>query len=139
MSELGAAESRLRAFDERNLRIDNSPELRLERDRLQREIGTKQEVVTMLAQAFEQARIDEVRNTPAITIIERPSLPWRPDPRGSTKNAIVAFIVLTFLGTLAAFGRELYRRMEYGDSTAHREFRALRGGLRPRWLRVKRR
>jgi uncharacterized protein involved in exopolysaccharide biosynthesis len=135
--ELASAESQLRLFDERNLRIDNSPELRLERDRLQRQVGMRQEVVTMLTQAYEQAKIDEVRNTPAITVIERPSLPWRPEPRGSVQNALLAFIVLSFTGTLLAFGRELYRRLGFGDSLAHQEFRTLRGGLRPRWLRAK--
>jgi uncharacterized protein involved in exopolysaccharide biosynthesis len=34
-----------------------------------------------LAQAYEQARIEEVRDTPVITVIEAPMLPARPDPR----------------------------------------------------------
>jgi uncharacterized protein involved in exopolysaccharide biosynthesis len=133
-AELATAEANLQRFDERNLRIDNSPELRLERDRLQRLVGMRQEVVTMLMQAHEQARIDEVRNTPAITIIERPSRPVRPDARGTIKRTIATFIIFAFLGTMLASGRELLARMRAGQGRAHQEFRELEGRLRPRWL-----
>lgn len=136
-AELAAAESNLQRFDERNLRIDNSPELRLERDRLQRMVGMRQEVVTMLMQSHEQARIDEVRNTPAITVIERPSLPFRPDARGTVKRTIATFIIFAFLGTMIASGRELLARLRAGQGRAHEEFRELEGRLRPRWLRRK--
>jgi uncharacterized protein involved in exopolysaccharide biosynthesis len=134
MTELSGAEAQLRQFDERNLRIGNSPELRLERDRLVRQVDMRQQVVTMLAQAYEQARIDEVRNTPAITVIERPNLPLRGEPRGSVKNAIVAFIVVGFLGTMLAFGRELLTHVRTGQGGEYQEFRELKRRLKPRWL-----
>jgi uncharacterized protein involved in exopolysaccharide biosynthesis len=133
-TELGGAEAQLRQFDERNLRIGNSPELRLERDRLERQVEMRQQVVTMLAQAYEQARIDEVRNTPAITVIERPSLPLRGEARGSVKNALVAFIVVGFLGTMLAFGRELLSHVRTGQGGEYQEFRELERRLKPRWL-----
>jgi uncharacterized protein involved in exopolysaccharide biosynthesis len=137
-AELVSAESALRTFDERNLRIDNSPELRLERDRLMREVGMRQEVVTMLTQAYEQARIDEVRNTPAITVIERPSTPVKPERRGTVQYALLAFLVSGFVMTGLVLARELYTRIEAGDSRAHQEFRELRRSL-GRWLPARRR
>ncbi|MGH7505831.1 MAG: hypothetical protein ACRELX_09275, partial [Longimicrobiales bacterium] len=130
--ELVAAEMALRKFDERNLRIDNSPELRLERDRLQRQVGMRQEVVTMLAQAYEQARIDEVRNTPAITVVERPSLPVKPEPRGTVRFALLAFLVSGFLMTCFVFSRELYRGIARGETAAHESFRQLSRSMRIR-------
>jgi uncharacterized protein involved in exopolysaccharide biosynthesis len=69
--ELDQAEGRLRAFMERNRQIQ-SPQLVLEQGRLERQISMVQQVYTSLAQAYEEARINEVRNTPIITVIEQP-------------------------------------------------------------------
>lgn len=133
--DLTAAEQALRLFDERNLRIGNSPELRLERDRLARAVGEKQEVVTTLRQAHEQARIDEVRNTPAITVIESPNRPVEPDPRGALKLALAGFIITGFLCVMAAFAIEMWRHVQRGQTGAHREFRRLRGEVTSLWQR----
>ncbi len=43
-----------------------------EHDRLERPVSMRQELVTAMAQAYEQARVDEVRNTPVITVIDQP-------------------------------------------------------------------
>lgn len=43
-----------------------------QQQRLQKELDLRQQVYTTLAQAYEQARIDAVRDTPVITIIEHP-------------------------------------------------------------------
>lgn len=134
-SDLSAAEQALQRFDERNLRIGNSPELRLERDRLARAVGEKQEVVTTLRQAYEQARIDEVRNTPAITVIEAPHVPVEPDARGALKLALAGFVIAGFLCVLAAFAFEAWRHVQRGQTVAHREFRRLRGEVTSLWHR----
>lgn len=135
--ELVAAEMELRRFDERNLRIDNSPELRMQRERLQRLVGMRQEVVTMLSQAYEQARIDEVRNTPAITVIERPSLPVERASKGILQFALLALIVTGVLMSIVVFAREAYHTLTAGQTPAHREFRELRARLVP-WKRLRR-
>ena len=80
--ELNAAEQRQVAFLERNRDFENSPLLRFENDRLQRDVQLKQQVFQTLSQALEQARIDEVRDTPVLTIIEPPSPPPVRDRRG---------------------------------------------------------
>jgi hypothetical protein len=36
----------------------------------------------MLAQAYEQSKMDEVRDTPVITIIQPPETPLMPDAKG---------------------------------------------------------
>ena len=41
-------------------------------DRLERQVSVRQELVTAMAQAYEQARVDEVRNAPVITVIDQP-------------------------------------------------------------------
>jgi uncharacterized protein involved in exopolysaccharide biosynthesis len=79
--ELRGAEDRLQSFLAGNREYRNSPALQFQYDRLYREVTTQQQIVTTLQQSFEQARIDEVRNTPRITVIERPLVPARPDSR----------------------------------------------------------
>jgi uncharacterized protein involved in exopolysaccharide biosynthesis len=69
--ELTAAEDALMAFESHN-RLLQAPGLALERQRLQRKVDLNQQVYLTLAQAYEQARIDEVRDTPVIRVIDSP-------------------------------------------------------------------
>jgi uncharacterized protein involved in exopolysaccharide biosynthesis len=98
--ELNAAEQRLVAFLERNRDFENSPLLRFENDRLQRDVQLKQQVFQTLSQALEQARIDEVRDTPVLTIIEPPSPPPLRDGRRLVLKlaGALAFAIATAAG-----------------------------------------
>jgi uncharacterized protein involved in exopolysaccharide biosynthesis len=80
-AELNAAEQRQVAFLQRNRDFENSPLLRFEADRLQRDVLVKQQVFQTLSQALEQARIDEVRDTPVLSIVEAPAPPPVRDAR----------------------------------------------------------
>src|SRR2546428_650042 len=66
--ELQVAEDRLKSFLERNRDYRNSPQLVFDQERLAREVALRQQLLTSLSQAYEQARIDEVRDTPVITV-----------------------------------------------------------------------
>jgi uncharacterized protein involved in exopolysaccharide biosynthesis len=71
-ADLRRAESQLENFLRRNRDFLRAPELQFEQERLQREVAVRLQVVTSLVQAFERARMDEVRNTPVITIVDPP-------------------------------------------------------------------
>lgn len=71
-AELEAAEARLADFMSRNRRYQASPELATEAERLQRRVEFRQQLYTGMAQSFEQAKLDEVRNTPVFTVLDRP-------------------------------------------------------------------
>jgi uncharacterized protein involved in exopolysaccharide biosynthesis len=103
--DLRAAEDRLQAFLQRNRDYRNSPELNFQQDRLQREVTLQQQLFTTLAESFEQAKIEEVRDTPVITVVEAPEAPVRPDPRGLLRNGLLALIVGALLGMVLAIGR----------------------------------
>ncbi len=109
-SELNIAESRLVSFLERNRDFENSPVLRYEHDRLQRDVQVKQQVFQTLSQAVEQARIDEVRDTPVLSIIEPPTPPPVRDRRGLPLKllAALAFGAATAAGValLAVLGED---------------------------------
>ena len=75
---LADAEARLEAFVDRNRRYQQSPQLTLQFARLQRVVDLRQQLASSLLQALEQARIAEVRNTPVISVIDRPERSARP-------------------------------------------------------------
>lgn len=108
--ELREAENRLDAFLRANRSYAGSPTLATQRERLEREVSMRQQVYTSLMQAYEQARIDEVRDTPALTLVEPPFVPARPDGRGLLRRAILGAVVGLLLGLALAAGRELRAR-----------------------------
>lgn len=119
---LRSAEDVLQAFLQSNRAYRNSPQLQFEQERLQREVSTRQAVVTSLTQAYEQARIEEVRNTPVVTTLAAPQIPVRPDARGTVKALIIGLVLGLFLGTLIALGREFLRTARLLDPGAYSEF-----------------
>ena len=90
--ELRVAEDAQESFLKRNREFRLSPELTFENNRLQRAVSLRQDLVTNLAQAYEQSRIDEVRDTPLITIIQAPVAPARPDRRLLVVKTLLAFL-----------------------------------------------
>lgn len=104
-TQLREAEDQLQGFLQRN-RLMDTPDLQFQRDRLSREVALRQQVYGTIAQAYEQARIDEVRDTPVLTILDRPDLPARPDPRGVIAKALIALIIGFGLGSAGAVVRD---------------------------------
>jgi uncharacterized protein involved in exopolysaccharide biosynthesis len=102
--ELFEAESTLQRFEETNRRIE-SPHLVLARGRLQHEVGLRQQLVSTLAESFERARIDEVRNLPLITVVDAPELPFRPDGRGTVFRSLFALLLGFFVAAAIALAR----------------------------------
>lgn len=123
--ELAAAENDLQVFLQSNRRIENSPQLGFERDRLQRLVTLRQEVVISLAQALEQAKIEEVRNTPVITVVEEPYPPARPDRRRLIMKGLVSLALGLFLGIVTAFALEFMAASRDRDPEQYAEFRQL--------------
>lgn len=76
-SALTTVETRLKDFYERNRSWENSPDLRFEEQRLRRRVTIQEELATTLRRDYETARIEEVNDTPVITVIDPPSLPSR--------------------------------------------------------------
>lgn len=105
-SDLRTAENRLETFLQQNRQYETSPPLRFDEARLQRDVSLEQQLFTTLAQAYEQAKIDEVRDTPVITVISAPDTPIRPDSRGIVKRSAAALLGGIILGVLLAFWRE---------------------------------
>jgi len=70
----------------------------------------QQQVYSSLAQAFEQARIDEVRNTPVLTLVDPPNLPAEPDRRWLLAKALLAALLGAMIGAFVALSRDFFGR-----------------------------
>jgi uncharacterized protein involved in exopolysaccharide biosynthesis len=124
--ELRDAEDRLQAFLQRNREYRFSPELLLQHDRLQREIDLFQEIYTTLSQAYEQARIEEVRDTPVITMVEAPIDPVRPDSRRLILKGLLGILFGGVLGIGLAIAYGYAANSSDADGAAAAEFDELR-------------
>lgn len=77
-ADLRAAESRVEAFLATNRAGRSSPALALQESRLQREAEMAQTRFSELQRQLDQARIQEVRDTPVLTVLDPPDLPVKP-------------------------------------------------------------
>ena len=116
----------MQQFLQRNRDLLNSPELTFQRDRLQREVSMQQEVFTSLAQALEQAKIEEVRDTPVLTLVEEPELPVRPDRLRLIVKGGMALLGGLMLGCLLAFWKAFSENAARAGSLEVAEFQRLR-------------
>jgi uncharacterized protein involved in exopolysaccharide biosynthesis len=127
---LRQAEDALQQFLQANRQYVNSPQLTFEKERLQREVGLHQQIVTTLAQQYEDARIREVRDTPVITVIERPTVAARPDPQMRAVILLLCTALGFGVGAALAFLRDVRARSPEWDAALEplrAEWRRLRG------------
>lgn len=134
-AELLAAERGLQQFLRQNREFRNSPELVFDHDRLQRQVAMRQEVYTSLLRSQEQVRIDAVRDTPLLTIIDSPIGAAQPEGRGTVLLTMLAFMLGLMLAVFAAFIGEFVRRSRETDDPHYREFQGL---ARQAWEDVRR-
>ncbi len=113
-AEQQSAESALEGFLRSNRRYQDAPQLNVEFGRLQRRVELRQQVANTLAQAFEQSRIEEVRNTPVITVIERPEGAAVPE-RTLRKAAVLGGLVGGFFTLVTVLLIELLRSQQALD------------------------
>lgn len=123
---LRGAEDKLQAFMQRNRDFRNSPELTFEQQRLARDAQMQQDVVASLAQNYEQAKIEEVRDTPVITVIDKPERPVQRDSRGLIKKGILAILLGGVFGLGIAFFRDGMTKNRRLGSAELEEFSELR-------------
>lgn len=109
-AELVNAEDAMRTFLERNRQFESDPGLVVEHARLQRQIEIRQAVFLTLSQNLEESRIEEVRNTPVITVVDAPEL-YTKRSRGPLTMGIAAF-VFALAGTVFLVGVLEYLKLK---------------------------
>lgn len=120
------AEEALRVFLVQNRIVGDTPKLLLERDRLQRKIGLRQQVLASVELSLEDARMREVKDTPVISVLEEPYALTRRDPRGRVKYGIFGI----FLGMgLSLFLIPLLTSLRQANSSETPEGARLRAAI----------
>jgi uncharacterized protein involved in exopolysaccharide biosynthesis len=94
--ELTVAEDSLRTFYTRNRTYQQSPLLVLREAQLRRDYELKQQNLVTLITNLEQARIDEVRDTPVLTILDPPILPAKKS--GPMRGLLAIGVGMLWLG-----------------------------------------
>lgn len=106
-AELRGAEDSLQLIYDRNRLWESSPALVVEERRRRRQVETASTLYLTLRQQYESARIDEVNNTPVITVVDRAVPPKRRQWPRRGLIVVTAAILGVGLGVLWAAAREL--------------------------------
>ena len=104
LDSLHRAESALAEFRATNIDFSRSPRLATREVELQRRVTLAQQIYTTVAQRYEIANLESVRNTPVITVLDAPEGLIEAQPRHTVAYTGAAFIV----GLLAACGLALF-------------------------------
>ncbi len=103
---LRQAEDELARFLRSNRETSASPSLMAEEQRLRRVVNRWEEVYGTLTQNYEVARLQEVRDTPAISVVEAPDVRLEPQSRGVAFRGLLGAILGVVLGIPLAVWRE---------------------------------
>lgn len=128
--ELRQAEEELQLFLERNREFLGSPQLEFQYERFQRQVTIRQEVLITLSRQYEEARIQEVNDTPVITVIDRAVPPQTKSAPKRLSTVLLALVLGGIVGIFGAFGQEFIERAKNEDPE---EFRKLAS----RWHRMR--
>ena len=110
--ELIASEEDLKVFMDRNRRIENSPALQLEQQRLSREVAVLTGVFTTLKQQLETTKIEEVKESDYVVILDSPEIPLNRSSPNKTGMVLLAGFFGIGFGIIIGFIREYIIRTE---------------------------
>ena len=95
---LRTTEEALQGFLEQNRQFRGAPQLEVQYERLQRQVALKQEMLITLSRQYEEARIQEVNDTPMITVVDR-AVP--PVLKSSPRRKLIVLVTFFLFGGIA--------------------------------------
>lgn len=113
--ELMTAEENLKVFMARNRRIENSPALQLEEQRLSREVAVLTGVFTTLKQQLETTKIEEVKESDYVIILDKPEIPLMRSSPKKKELVILSGVIGIGFGLVLAFFRKFISNIEKDD------------------------
>jgi len=111
-AELEITEEALKLFRERNRSIFESPQLQLEQERLGRDVAVLIGIFTTLKQQLETAKIEEIKESDYVIILDPPDIPLYPDKPKKKQMVILAGFLGIGLGMILAFIKEFVRNRD---------------------------
>ena len=121
--DLRDAEEGLKTFYQRNYQWQESPQLVFEEGRLRRRVELQQELYLTLRREYETARIEEVNDTPVLTVIDPAVPPHKKSAPDTLLLLVLTAVVGTTIGVAAAFGAEYIGRVRRGNAREDQELR----------------
>lgn len=107
--ELQDIEDALKTFMDRNRRIENSPALQLEQQRLSREVSVLTGVFTTLRQQLETTKIEEVKVSDYVIVLDPPEVPLLRSKPQKKKIVLIYVIFGMLLGLIIAFIKDYFK------------------------------
>jgi uncharacterized protein involved in exopolysaccharide biosynthesis len=106
LDTLRSAESALSDFRTTNIDFSHSPALATREAQLERRVTLAQQIYTTIAQRFEIANVEAVRNTPVVTVLDAPEGMVEARPRYTVAFTLGSFLAGMLLAIAIAFRRE---------------------------------
>jgi len=119
--DLRDAEESLKVFYQANRSWQQSPHLLFEEGRLRRQVEVRQELYLTLRREYESARIEEVNDTPVITVIDVALVPQRKSRPNRTLWAVLALVLSGIFAVLSALGAEHLAQARRDQDGAYRD------------------
>jgi uncharacterized protein involved in exopolysaccharide biosynthesis len=86
----------------------------------------RQQIYTAIAQALEQAKIEEVRDLPTISVIDRPEAALSPERPLAIRRSLLGLIAGLLVGIVLAFVLERAAETREAGTRAYAEYSALK-------------
>jgi uncharacterized protein involved in exopolysaccharide biosynthesis len=106
LDSLRAAEAALAEFRASNIDFSRSPRMATREAELQRRVSLAQQIYTTVAQRYELANIEAVRNTPVVTVIDAPEGLVEARPRYTVAIILGAFVLGLLVAAAIALNAE---------------------------------
>ncbi len=119
--ELRDAEEALKRFYQANRSWQQSPQLVFEEGQLRRQVDLRQELYRTLRREYETARIQEVNDTPVITVIDAAVPPQQKSGPTRSLWALSAFILSGVLSLFWVFSAEYLDRAKRTHNEPYRD------------------
>ncbi|NLI15877.1 MAG: hypothetical protein GX409_06290 [candidate division Zixibacteria bacterium] len=107
-----------------------APNLGLELVRLTRELKIQETIFELLTQQYEQAKIQEKKDTPSIQTLDSPSIPEKKSRPRRTVLALMAGILSMLMSTVAVFFQEFINRHKEAGTETSKQLEKIQGVLR---------
>lgn len=128
--ELTKSENDLKSFMDSNRRIENSPTLLLEQQRLQRDVNVLTQVFTALKQQLESTKIEEVRDSDYVVIVDPPNIPlktananpFRVTLFAALGSFFISLLFVTFSNSLSKIDSSEKEKLSYAKNILFDKF-----------------
>ena len=107
--QLAEFEEVLKVFRERNRSIMESSQLQLELERLMRDVEIQTQIYITLQQQYELARIEEVKETPFVVVLDE----GKPAVKKDKPKRILIIVFSMFFGGMFSIFITLIARSQY--------------------------